>query len=222
MNVQQRSANSTLALTNAALPRQEKEIAQLRNESLIIVPGLNNSDQNHWQTLWENSLDTARISVAAWHKPDLDKWRYAIKRSLSAQARPSYLIAHSFGALAATTVAVEHPEKIAGLFLVAPADPDKFQLSQKLPQSALSVPTHMVASSNDPWLTQSKASRWAARWGASYCVANGKAHINSDSGIGFWAEGLQELAQFISQSKGQQRFTKTPAKKAEAANLVAA
>jgi pimeloyl-ACP methyl ester carboxylesterase len=50
-------------------------------------------------------------------------------------------IAHSFGTLASASIAAEFPEKIAALFLVAPADPDKFGIRHLLPQSPLSVPT---------------------------------------------------------------------------------
>ncbi len=169
---------------------------------VLIVPGLNNSDDNHWQTLWQNRLPSAqRIAVKNWHEADLDKWRNAIKKSLAGVDRPSVLIAHSFGALAAASIAAEYPELIAAVLLVAPADPDKFQIANRLPDRPLSVPVHLIASSNDPWMKDSKAAYWALLWGANFLRIKELGHINSHSDIGVWPQGLKQLELLVRRIK---------------------
>src|SRR5690606_38109260 len=112
-----------------------------------------------------------------------EKWRKGIKRALASIGRPSVLVAHSFGALAAASIAAEFPQWVEKLLLVAPADPDKFHIAQQLPQAPLPVPTQLIASSNDPWMAESKAAVWASAWGADYLRTQNLGHINSDSQI---------------------------------------
>lgn len=164
----------------------------------LIVPGLNDSDVNHWQSLWQRLLtDRGRIELCDWHVADLDKWRRGIELSLADINAPVILIAHSFGALAAASVAEDMPDKIAGLFLVAPADPDKFDIAHRLPENPLSIPSVLIISNNDPWMTDRKAARWALRWGSDFLTIKNLGHINSQSGIGHWPEGLTHYGRLV-------------------------
>lgn len=185
---------------NTTLSSDARDLVASAVTSLLIVPGLNNSDENHWQTHWQNGFNNShRIDIQDWHLADLDKWRAGILRALAVVGRPSVLVAHSFGALAAASIAAEYPQWVEKLLLVAPADPDKFHIAQRLPQTPLSVPTQLIASSNDPWMKESKAALWAQTWGAEYLCIDNLGHINSDSNIGIWPEGLQQLAKLIEQ-----------------------
>ena len=70
----------------------------------IIIPGLDGSDHNHWQSRWEADwlTDATRIAPASWTHPDLDDWTAAIDRAV--RRRPDddvVLITHSLGCLAA-------------------------------------------------------------------------------------------------------------------------
>lgn len=183
---------------------------QLENFPIVIVPGLRNSDEHHWQSLWQNQLpNSKRIQVDDWSTPDLDKWKAGIHAELSKLDKPAVIIAHSFGTLASASIAAEFPDKIAALFLVAPADPDKFHIAQQLPQIPLRVPAIIIASSNDPWLTDSKAAYWALQWGTDFLRLKGVGHINSESNLGFWPEGialLQTLLRKAHQIKKPQRL----------------
>ncbi|HWV14185.1 MAG TPA: alpha/beta hydrolase [Cellvibrio sp.] len=168
------------------------------NRPVLIVPGLRNSDQQHWQTLWQNHLPNAsRIELDHWDKPDLAKWQNAIRKSLDAATEPVIVIAHSFGTLASASLAAEYADKIIALFLVAPADPDKFSIAAQLPQHILPTETKIIASSNDPWMTDSKAAYWALQWGADFLRLKNAGHINSDSSLGLWPEGVHELQQLL-------------------------
>lgn len=176
--------------------------ASLKNLPVLIVPGLRNSDEQHWQSLWHAHLPASkRVQLDDWERPDLDKWKAGIRAELRHQDQPVVIIAHSFGTLASASIAAEAPEKIAALFLVAPADPDKFAIAQRLPQSPLPVPTKIIGSSNDPWLSAGKAAFWALQWGADFLRLNDVGHINSDSRLGIWPEGLDLLRQFLRDEK---------------------
>lgn len=174
----------------------------VENFPVVIVPGLRNSDKYHWQSLWQARLPkSTRIHVDDWSTPDLAAWRAGIKAELDKLDRPAVLIAHSFGTLASAAIAAEFPEKIAALFLVAPADPDKFGIAQELPQDFLSVDAKIIASSDDPWMTETKAAYWALVWGTDYLRIKNVAHINSESNLGLWQEGIKELHQLVCKAK---------------------
>jgi len=163
----------------------------LAKQSVIIVPGLDNSDEHHWQSLWQSELpDSSRIHVDNWHIANLDSWNCGIIRALQNTTQPAVLIAHSFGVLAAATIAEQFPELIEALFLVAPADPAKFNLTNRLPERPLRVPALLVASSDDPWLADHKAAYWALRWGADYHRFKNVGHVTCQSGLGLWQEGV--------------------------------
>lgn len=177
---------------------------QLENFPLVIVPGLRNSDEQHWQSLWQTRLpNSKRIQLDDWDTPDLDKWKAGIRAELNKLDKPAVIIAHSFGTLASASIAAEFPDKIAALFLVAPADPDKFRIAQRLPKAPLRVPAKIIASSNDPWLTDSKAAYWALQWGTDFLRLKNVGHINSESNLGFWPEGIQLLQQLLRSTKKQ-------------------
>ena len=177
----------------------------LENHPVLIVPGLRNSDENHWQSLWQAQLPSSkRIHVDDWATPSLEKWTAGIRAELAKLDKPAVLIAHSFGTLASASIAAEFPEKIAALFLVAPADPDKFSIAHLLPQKILPVPAKMIASSNDPWLTESKAAYWALLWSADFLRLKNVGHINSESQLGLWPEGIRELNGLLRKQRARQ------------------
>jgi hypothetical protein len=178
------------------LPRALEELP------VVIVPGLHNSDGRHWQSLWQTRLvNSQRIRLDDWDTPDLAAWQAAIYKVLSRLNSPAVLIAHSFGALASAAIAAKFPDKVAAALLVAPADPEKFGVAQQLPQDFLPVATTLIASSNDPWMTEHKATYWALRWGADYLRIKQVGHINSDSNLGLWPEGVSQLHQLVRKAK---------------------
>lgn len=170
---------------------------------VVIVPGLRNSDRHHWQSQWQERLpDSRRIEVEDWARPDLNAWRTGILAELDKLDRPAVLVAHSFGTLASASIAEDFPEKVAAVFLVAPADPDKFGIADQLPQDFLPVPAKVIGSSDDPWMTEAKAAYWALLWGADYLRLKKVGHINSDSKLGLWQEGIEELRQLVKKARG--------------------
>ena len=102
--------------------------------STLIIPGLRSSGPAHWQSWFETQIvSTVRVIQPDWTTPDLNAWSARIRRDITRTPGRLYIVAHSFGALAAVQAANNHATRIAGALLVAPADPDKFGVSSLLP-----------------------------------------------------------------------------------------
>lgn len=159
---------------------------------ILIVPGLHGSGPSHWQSWFEQKLpNTLRVAQSDWADPYLPRWAGAVRHELVRAKGHVWIIAHSFGCLAAAHAAADHQDKVAGIMFVAPADPDKFEVTSILPSQRLDFPSVVVASANDPWMRLIRAGYWADRWGARLINIGNAGHINVDSGYGPWPEGLE-------------------------------
>lgn len=176
-------------------------------DRILIIPGFHGSGPAHWQTWLEGQApDAQRVSGIDWDAPVLQEWVESISAKIESACGPVWLVAHSFGCLAAVCSGFLLAEKVAGALLVAPADPERFteqgarmpgsgqtSLSARMPSGALPFPSLLVASSNDPWLSMLSAAYWSDCW-ASRLVSIGRAgHINAEAGYGPWPEGLRLL-----------------------------
>jgi uncharacterized protein len=160
----------------------------------LIVPGLKSSGPTHWQTWLERRVaGSVRVSQRDWNDPHLPVWAGRVRREIVRAVGPVFIAAHSFGALAAVQAASDHAERIGGVLLVAPADPESFRVAEFLPTKSLGFPTIVVASTNDPWMSLDSAARWAGLWGADLINLGEAGHINGESGFGPWPEGLALL-----------------------------
>lgn len=163
--------------------------------AFVSVPGIGDSGADHWQTWMEGVVgDVQRAPVADWSNPDLNSWLNAIDATLMTEWRPAILIAHSFGALAAAQYAIEEPTRVAGVLLVAPADPARFADGARLSLVRIPCASTLVASRNDPWMEMRVAQRWSHIWGAKLIDEGESGHINVQSGHGRWPRGLTYLA----------------------------
>lgn len=165
--------------------------------TVLIVPGLNDSGPEHWQTWWQAREPGAmRVVQDDWRTPDLSRWAARVGESLEQAAEPVWIVAHSFGCLASVRAAADHPGRVAGALLVAPADPARFNLDAELAEQTLAFPSLVVASTNDPWLSFERAAYWAKRWDSPWVNLGQAGHINAESGYGPWPGGralFQEL-----------------------------
>lgn len=169
----------------------------------LIVPGINGSGPDHWQSWWQALEPRAiRVEQGEWAEPDLIKWSSRVADHLDQASSPVWIVAHSFGCLAAVVAASRNPNAVAGAFLVAPADPQKFAVEPLLPKTSLPFPSLLVASSNDPWLKFMAAALWAERWGSRLVPIGAAGHVNVESGFGPWAEGRRLFATFIRSQQG--------------------
>lgn len=154
---------------------------------LLLVPGLHDSGPLHWQS-WLQDLcrHSLRVVQRDWSTPDLERWSSRITSTLErAGPGPWIAAAHSFGCLALVHhLAAQAGSPLRGVLLVAPADPDRFGLAAQLPHQHLPVPSLLVGSQNDPWMSVSQAHRWAQRWGSHWQNLGHAGHINTESGFG--------------------------------------
>lgn len=167
----------------------------------LIVPGLYGSCADHWQTWLEHRLPTAgRVLQANWERADLAQWADALEKTVVRQSDRVLLIAHSFGCLASAAAAPRIAERIMGALLVAPCDPQRFGVDERLIGAALPFPSMLVASRNDPWMSFPRARTWAERWSSRLVDAGYKGHINVASGHGSWHEALPLIAELSGNS----------------------
>jgi len=178
---------------------------------VVIVPGFGDSGAGHWQTRWQDqNPHLVRISPASWTEPDLGDWISALERI--ADHRRPVLVAHSLGCLLSIEWARRNPQAVAGLFLVALPDP--VAASFPLPDSpfaridlehALPVPALVIASENDEYCGSQRSAEIASALGAGWISLGPVGHINADSGLGPWRQGLDLLTAFVSGFDRQQK-----------------
>ncbi|WP_192458753.1 RBBP9/YdeN family alpha/beta hydrolase [Musicola keenii] len=165
--------------------------------TMVLVPGLRDSDEDHWQSYWERRFPFwRRIRQKEWYQADLDRWVLAIRRELASCDRPAILIGHSFGALASCYAVQQGMAGIAGVMLVAPAEPMRFEIEDRIRPEPLTAPSLAFASHNDPLMTFSRAEYWTNAWGSELVDVGEAGHINAESGFGKWEYGLTRLASF--------------------------
>lgn len=165
--------------------------------TVILVPGLRDSDEHHWQSCWSRRFPLwKRIRQRNWRDPDIDGWISAIRREDFTCQRPAILVGHSFGALAACRLVQTQTLPVAGLVLVAPAEPSLFELEDRVLPRALPTHSIMFVSHNDPLMSFKRAQFWSECWGARLIDIGDAGHINTAAGFGEWEYGLAQLADF--------------------------
>ncbi|MFA5897982.1 MAG: alpha/beta hydrolase [Hyphomicrobium sp.] len=181
---------------------------------ILIVPGWLDSSPNHWQSRWERNLETARrVAQDNWHEPDRDAWVANIVAAVDAATRPAVLVAHSLGVIAVAYAApMLAAGKLAGAFLVAPADvdnsadwppnqghawpADNFGFAP-VPMQPLGAPALVLGASDDPYCSQERAKALASAWGAIFVDVGQAGHIADQSGHGPWPDGLLRFGRFL-------------------------
>ncbi|MFC8453778.1 RBBP9/YdeN family alpha/beta hydrolase [Kitasatospora sp. NPDC057223] len=178
----------------------------------LVLPGYQNSDHDHWQSFWERA-DPAfrRLEQEDWDHPDPEAWTDALHRAVTGHDGPLVLVAHSLGCTtvarwaARTPVALTAP--VVGALLVAPPDIDWAEVPQlegfrPVPLQPLPFPSIVVAGSDDPWATPERSRLFARSWGARYVDIGPYGHINAQSGLGGWPDGLALLAELTDGQAG--------------------
>ena len=170
----------------------------------LIVPGLNNSDEKHWQTFWEKSLpNTLRVQQHNWDNPQKDDWIATLGETVQKLDQDTIIVAHSLGV--ATTVMYltqnqgKIPVHLKGAFLVSPSDVDNIEVIKSfapMPLEKLPIPACVVASENDPFVSMERAEFFASAWGVKLFNAGKLGHINSASDLREWELGRAFLAAF--------------------------
>jgi predicted alpha/beta hydrolase family esterase len=172
---------------------------------ILLLPGLDGSPPRHWQSHWAQLSHCRRVSLGDWSRPRLHDWVPALDRAVRESARPVVLAAHSLGCLAAAWWASlcwvdAFRDKVRGALLVAPPDVDALTAEPRirdfrpLPRLRLPFRSVLVASRDDPYAPYRQSEHMAACWGSDLVDAGEAGHLNADSGLYEWTQGLRLLA----------------------------
>jgi len=175
------------------------------NTKILIIPGLGDSGDAHWQTYWLNKFDNSiKLNQDNWDEPELDKWIERLNETILKLDCPIILVAHSLSVALVVHWSSRHTNSnVKGALLVAPADvdssahtPDVVRNFAPIPIKILPFHSIVVASENDPFVDFNRAKYFASQWDSDFISIGLKGHINSDSNLKFWDKGqliLQKL-----------------------------
>ncbi|AYM09342.1 RBBP9/YdeN family alpha/beta hydrolase [Agrobacterium tumefaciens] len=172
---------------------------------IIHLPGIGDSVELHWHTLWEKA-DPAirRFAPTSWDEPDLSDWIAALEKAVGAAQTPPILVAHSLACLLVAHWPQVSDLQIRGAMLVAvpdpqsPAFPPQAMSFADAPQGKFRFPSLIVASTNDPYGSLPYLQMRAEQWGSDLTIIGAAGHINGQSQLGDWPEGLALLRDFVS------------------------
>ena len=168
----------------------------------VNIPGLHNSDENHWQSHFERSQpsDFIRINQLNWDEPDCETWITKIEEDLKDFNHSELiLIGHSIGCMAILKWFEKYGHIIKGALLVAPSDserdsyPDYITGFSPIPNIKLPFPSIVVASTNDHVTEIRRSEQFASLWGSELTIVENAGHIEPKSGFGEWPKGLDLL-----------------------------
>lgn len=175
---------------------------------VLILPGWQSSDAEHWQSRWEQRYGYERVQQHDWQRPLRGDWSIQLQEAVLASDREVVLVAHSLGCILTAWWAAHSPwakTKVRAALLVAPGDVEQEDLRQVLPGwspvmwQRLPFPSVLVGSHNDPYCSLARAQQMAQAWGAEFIDGGLAGHINAASGLGDWAAGHVLLERLLTE-----------------------
>ncbi len=170
--------------------------------STLILPGLNGSDDGHWQRYWlQDNAESRLVEQDDWKSPRVELWTKRLEDVLAREG-PAYIVAHSLGCLLAAKCAEGPAAKlIKGALLVAPCDlstteklhPGAIHFG-RMPTRILPFPAITVGSLNDIYMPLENLSLYSRLWKTEVRNLGQAGHINIDSGFGRWTGGYELLS----------------------------
>lgn len=178
--------------------------------TVLIVPGLRDHVEEHWQTLLAARLEAAGQpvrAVPAMGRGDLSCAARveAIERAVAGIDGEPILVAHSGGCIMVAHWAQQSRRPVQGALMATPPDfeaamPPGFPTLDELdeagwlpvPRGPLPFPSIAAVSSNDPLGRLARVEQLALGWGSHIVPLGEVGHLNPASGYGEWrlAEGL--------------------------------
>lgn len=173
----------------------------VKPDNVLILPGWQNSGPGHWQSRWEALHGFRRVDQHDWMTPRRGDWIARLEDVILGSDGPVVLVAHSLGCIltAAWAQVSRSTARVQGALLVAPGDPERDELRGVLPSWApivrdrLPFPSLLLGSHDDPYCSLAKAQSLADAWGSRFIDCGPCGHINAESGLGDWPDGLALL-----------------------------
>ena len=167
---------------------------------IFILPGLGNSEDTHWQSLWENRFNFERIQQRDWETPICSEWIETIDKKIREhRAEDVILVGHSLACCTISFWASQYKRKIKGALLVAPSDteadtyPPGTSGFTPMPINPLPFPSITVVSTDDFYVSIERANHFAKAWKSELINIGHAGHINVEAGFGAWNDGLEIL-----------------------------
>jgi predicted alpha/beta hydrolase family esterase len=172
----------------------------MKENTILLLPGLGNSGTDHWQTHWEREFGYERLFQNDWDTPCVQDWVERLQTRIVADDTPKILVAHSLACCLVAHWAQVHRGPVAGALLVAPSDvegpnyPSGTVGFAPMPLNVLPFPTMVVASTDDEYVPLARGRHFAQAWGSDYRLIGPRGHIGSAAKLGLWQEGQTLLA----------------------------
>jgi predicted alpha/beta hydrolase family esterase len=168
---------------------------------VLLLPGWLNSDGPHWQSRWQALHGWQRVEQDDWLWPRRGDWMARLDEALLESPRPVVLVAHSLGCqlVAAWAAHSQHTDRVRAAMLVAPPDPEREDMPPNLfnwrpiVRGRLPFRSLAVISGDDPYCAPERAAQMASDWGSESFDLGAAGHINGESGLGDWPQGLALL-----------------------------
>lgn len=168
---------------------------------VLVLPGWQNSGPDHWQSRWEAQHGFTRVQQHDWMHPLRGDWLIQLEEAVLAATRPVVLVAHSLGCVqtAAWARISQQTRRVRAALLVAPGDVEQANVRPLLPtwqpiaMQPLPFASTLVGSHNDPFCRFERAQALAQAWGSALHDLGNAGHINAESGLGDWPQGLTLL-----------------------------
>ncbi|RQR67766.1 alpha/beta hydrolase [Burkholderia sp. Bp9126] len=173
--------------------------------TILLVPGLRDHVEDHWQTILARQLPNARtVPPLTRDKLSCAARIEALDQALADITGPVVLVAHSAGVVTTVHWAQRHRREIKGALLAAPPDfdsplPDGYPTMEILrqqgwlptPRTKLPFPSIVAASTNDPLARVERVAELANAWGSRLVNVGAVGHLNPASGFGAWPRALE-------------------------------
>lgn len=184
--------------------------------TVVIVPGLRDHVDDHWQTHLAHELERVRTVPS----PERDALsRRARVRELDAVVRdtegPIVLVAHSAGVITTVHWAQQADREITGALLVTPADletplPPGYPTHDELveygwtpiPRRRLPFPSVVAASRTDPLARFRRVAGMAEHWGSRLVDLGDVGHLNPAAGYGPWPRAVELVQELVGSVHG--------------------
>lgn len=174
--------------------------------TLLIIPGLNDSGPDHWQSYWLKKFSNSKkVNQDNWDEPQLNQWLHNLNTSIETTNGPIILVGHSLGVSLVLHWAKQYTNgKVKGALLVSTSDvdsphhtPEEVRNFSPMPLIKLPFPSIVVASDDDAFVSPQRAAFFASQWGSELISIGKKGHINAASKLEYWDEGISILKKLL-------------------------
>ena len=180
----------------------------IQGHDVLVLPGWQNSGPDHWQSRWEALFGFRRVQQHDWMRPLRGDWLIQLEEAVLSSTRPVVLVAHSLGCIqtAAWASISQQTHRVRAALLVAPGDVEQPDVRPLLPTwqpialQRLPFASTLVGSYNDPYCRFERAQTLAQAWGSALHDMGDAGHINAESGLGDWPQGIALLNDLLARA----------------------